>query len=68
MGKRVMALLKDNTDKSFFFAFGAGRAFTCCSVNFYTSVSTSSKEASVMPVSSKEASVRRQLSKYKGLG
>ncbi|KAJ7332748.1 hypothetical protein JRQ81_014928 [Phrynocephalus forsythii] len=24
MGKRVMALLKENTDKSFFFAFGAG--------------------------------------------
>ncbi|XP_033008083.1 metalloprotease TIKI2 [Lacerta agilis] len=24
MGKRVMALLRDNTDKSFFFAFGAG--------------------------------------------
>lgn len=25
MGKRVMALLRENTDKSFFFAFGAGR-------------------------------------------
>ncbi|KFV56270.1 Metalloprotease TIKI2, partial [Gavia stellata] len=24
MGKRVMALLRENTDKSFFFAFGAG--------------------------------------------
>lgn len=26
MGKRVMALLRENADKSFFFAFGAGTA------------------------------------------
>lgn len=35
MGKRVMALLRENTDKSFFFAFGAGMVwntllFACC--------------------------------------
>lgn len=28
MGKRVMALLRENTDKSFFFAFGAGKTFS----------------------------------------
>lgn len=30
MGKRVMDLLRQNTDKSFFFAFGAGRTSICC--------------------------------------